>query len=122
MKEEEGYWDDDWDEEEAALRECAWQRSRFWLEMKARGCHYTIITPYYTIVDGRMEIKRPSARHIVTAAELLEHDDRPSYIKKKKEERLFENCLKGILPKPRQPDYLESWKKKHRKSLVLNHK
>ena len=108
-------YDDDYSDEEEEcwveeMRESAWRRLRFWSEMQARGCHWTIVTPYYNIVDGRMEFKEPPKKSIITA-DMIEP---MTPQERKRWRKAFEKALTRMFEGFNKEDYMEGWRKRMR--------
>lgn len=108
MKEEIREWDRDWDDEddEATYNE-AWRRLRFWSEMKARGCHYTIITPYYNIEDG-MIVPKPMPKRDIEMMKKMFQKNREMREQLRKE---FSELRKKCDENP-ELDIHEEWQKR----------
>ena len=119
MNDEIRTWDEDWDDDDlendyAPTEDEVWNSLWFWAEIKTRGCHYTIITPYYNIVDGKVIPKRPPERkmYIVKPGDVKPMSDK----ERKRWRKAFETALKrsfgGFHEKE---DYMEGWRKRMRR-------
>lgn len=79
-----------------------------YVDKKSEGCRFNIITQYYCIIDGWLQIGRPREPYWT---ELKEH--KPKNAKQRmKMRQAIKDALKRMFEKE---DYMESWRKRMRR-------